>query len=229
MTWPELRPVRPGHYPRTSWSAARHRPSAREAGDAPRDARRASALLPPVIGRRHHYGCPAEGRQKPGWQIQRITALGQQLSNAPTTARRAPQNTMHQMRGICPYRTGGSAGERPGRTSTSAGETQLGAQPFRVGDRQPAGEVPANVGRRSAVHQPAAGQQRDRVRSARQPSPSAPSPRPTASTAPGGAASRAVRCSAPVRSSPGGPTIAISAGPEIIASATASPQPPARG
>src|ERR1035441_6752260 len=60
-------------------------------------------------------------------------------------------------------------------------------------------------------------------------SPPAGPPSPRAMTAPGGAARRAVRCSAAVLGSPGGPTTAISAGPEMIASATARPQPAARG
>jgi uncharacterized protein DUF4436 len=58
---------------------------------------------------------------------------------------------------------------------------------------------------------------------------SAATPSPSASTAPGGAACSAVRCSSAVRGSSAGPTIAISAGPAISASAAARPAPAARG
>src|ERR1022692_3512724 len=58
---------------------------------------------------------------------------------------------------------------------------------------------------------------------------SAGPPSPCAITAPGGAAHSAVLSSALVLASPAGPTTAISAGPETIASATARPQPAARG
>jgi site-specific DNA recombinase len=54
-------------------------------------------------------------------------------------------------------------------------------------------------------------------------------PSPRAKTAPGGAASIAVRCSSRAVSLPGGPTTAISSGPASTASATARPQPAARG
>ena len=124
---------------------------------------------------------------------------------------------------------------------------ERGAQLRGPGDRQLAGEIPADVSRGPAVDQAAASQQRNRLRA----SPAiagaglaiagaglanagaglanAGPGSPTAITAPGGAASRAVWCSSAVRSSSRGPMIAISAGPLSSASATASPEPAARG
>ena len=84
--------------------------------------------------------------------------------------------------------------EHSGHVPSAAG--QLGAERGRVGDGQLAGEGAADVGGGPAVHKPPAGQQRDRA--------SVLSPR--ASTAPGGAASIAVRYSSRVGPLPARPT-----------------------
>src|ERR1039458_8683494 len=80
---------------------------------------------------------------------------------------------------------------------------KLGPQLVRAGDRQAAGEIPAHIRCGRAVDQPAAGQQRDH---------------------------RALAAVAVADGDyPAGPTMAISAGPDSKASATARPEPAARG